>query len=509
MSFEIASVARPGTTRLRSLAMTTNPKRLIAVMVYLFAASPLYAATLHGKALFDGAPAENPKIDMRADPVCDSLHSEAARDERVIINANGTLKNVFVYVKEGLKEQTFQAPESPTVLDQSGCSYKPRIQGLMTNQKLQIVNSDAKLHNIHAFAKKNPEFNLGMPLKGMKLERTFSNPEVMVKIKCDVHPWMTGYLGVVPHPFFYVTNDQGEFTIENLPSGEYTVEAWHETYGMKSAHVTVAEGESSELNFQFSAREITDEATGLKIKAETPKPLTEIAHFDDSKAHWWLPENISTYGKEIDRLFYVILAITTFVFIGVQGTLLFFLFKYRAQKGVRAAYTHGSNRLEVIWTIIPAIILVALTVLSQRVWHEIRKPVPKSAIPIEIDAEQFAWNVRYAGTDGIFGTADDIKTINQLHIPVGKPVRVRLKSIGKDGKHPVIHSFFLPEVRLKQDVVPGLVINVWFEATRTGKYEIACAEFCGLGHYRMRGFFSIHSQEGFDAWLKEQAALLM
>ncbi len=493
-----------------------NLKCLIVVAFYFFASSPLFAATLHGKALFDGAAPENPKIDMHADPVCNLLHPEIARDERVLVNPNGTLQNVFVYVKEGLKGKIFQASQTPVKLDQVGCSYKPRIQGLTTNQKLQIINSDATLHNIHVFAKKNPEFNLGMPLQGMKLERTFSNPEVMVKMKCDVHPWMTGYLGILAHPFFNVTSNQGEFTIENLPPGEYTVEAWHETYGTKSAHVTVAEGESSELNFQFSAREITDEATGLKIKAETPKPLSEIAHFDDSKAldlprektGWWLPENISTYGKDIDRLFYIILWITSIVFVGVQGTLLFFLFKYREQKGVRATYTHGSNLLEVIWTVIPAIIFVVLTVLSQRVWHEIRKPVPESAIPIEIEAEQFAWNVRYAGADGVFGTADDIKTINQLHIPVGKPVRVLLKSIGKDGKHPVIHSFFLPEVRLKQDVVPGMGINVWFEATRTGRYEIACSQFCGLGHYRMRGFFSIHSQQGFDAWLKEQAALV-
>ena len=155
---------------------------------------------------------------------------------------------------------------------------------------------------------------------------------------------------------------------------------------------------------------------------------------------------------------------------------------------------------------IPSIILVFLTLWSQKIWSEVRGGPPQGSIPIEIQAEQFAWNVRYAGADGKFGTSDDIRTINQLHIPIGKPVRVRLASIGKDGKHPVIHSFFLPEFRLKQDVVPGLVIDVWFEATRTGKYEIACAEFCGLGHYRMRGFLSIHSPEGFDAWLKEQVS---
>jgi len=190
-----------------------------------------------------------------------------------------------------------------------------------------------------------------------------------------------------------------------------------------------------------------------------------------------------------------------------ERTLLVFVFRYRAREGVKASYTHGNNRIEVIWTVIPAIILVILTILSQKIWTEVRGEAPEGAIPIEIDAEQFAWNVRYPGTDGKFGTSDDIKTINQLHIPVGKPVRVRLRSVGKDGEHAVLHSFFLPEVRLKQDVLPGMAIDVWFEATRTGKYEIACAEFCGLGHYRMRGFLSIHSPEGFDAWLREQGAV--
>jgi cytochrome c oxidase subunit II len=475
----------------------------------------LFAATLQGKALFDGAPAQNPKIDMRADPVCDSLNPGGAFDQRVIVNSNGTLRNAFVYVKEGLEGQSFDAPQVSILLDQKGCSYHPRIQGLQTNQKLAIVNSDATLHNVHAFAKNNREFNLGMPLKGMKLERTFSNPEVMVKMKCDVHPWMTGYLGVVGHPFHGTTNQQGEFKIENLAPGEYTIEAWHETYGTKTKKIKVQGDGIVDINFDFSSTEIVDEASGLKIKVDTPKPLKEIARFDDSAAldlprpetGWWLPPNISTYGERIDWLFNIILYITTFVFIVVQGTLLFFLFRYRDRKGAKAHYTHGSNRLELIWTAIPAVILIVLAILSQKIWVEVRGPVPEGAIPIEIEAEQFAWNIRYPGADGKFNTGDDIKTINQLHIPVGKPVRVRLKSIGKDGKHPVLHSFFLPEIRLKQDVLPGMSIDVWFEATRTGRYEIACAEFCGLGHYRMKGFFLIHSQKGFDAWLREQTLL--
>ena len=469
------------------------------------------AGTISGKADFDGTAGENPKIDMGADPVCKSLHPNDFFSERIVVNSNGTLKNVFVYVKEGLKDKNFPAPDKLAALDQKGCWYVPHVQGIQTAQKLQILNSDPTLHNVHVFAKKNQEFNLGMPIQGMKLEKTFSSPEVMIKMKCDVHPWMNGYLGVLDHPFFAVTDDQGAFKIENVPSGEYVVEAWHETYGTKTQTVVVSGDLPVETNFQFSSKEIVDEASGLKITTGEAKP---VQHFDDSSAlnkprakqTWWLPENISTYGGKIDRLFYVILWLTGIIFFGVQGALLFFLFRYRSRPDAKAAYIHGNTKLEIIWTTIPAIILIALFILSQKIWVEVKSQVPANAIPIEIQAEQFAWNVIYPGPDGKFGTADDIKTINQLHIPVGKPVRARLTSIGKDGKHPVIHSFFLPELRLKQDVVPGLAIDVWFEATRTGKYEIACSQFCGIGHYRMRGFLSIHSPEGFGAWLKEAAA---
>ena len=269
---------------------------------------------------------------------------------------------------------------------------------------------------------------------------------------------------------------------ENVPAGEYTLEAWHETYGTKTFKVTVPDSGETTADFKFSSKEIVDEASGLKIAATEPKPA--LKRFDDSaalnlprkKTGWWFPEDISTYGLEIDRLFHIILVITGIIFFGVQGTLLYFLIRYRARPGTKATYTHGNNTLEIIWTVIPAVILVFLTIWSQKVWSQIKGGAPPGAIPIEIQAEQFAW-----------------------------PVRVRLTSIGKDGKHPVIHSFFLPEFRLKQDVVPGMAIDVWFEATRTGKYEIACAEFCGLGHYRMRGFLSIHSPEGFEAWLREAA----
>ncbi len=479
------------------------------VLFFIFVSS-IHAATITGKVAMSGSVPENPKINMDADPVCKSLHSGDVRTEKVVVNSNQTLRHVFVYVKEGFSGPA-ETPKAAAVLDQKGCMYEPHVLGMQTGQPLSILNSDATLHNVHALGQKNPEFNLGMPIQGMKLEKTFFNPEVMLKFKCDVHPWMNAYVGVLPHSFFAVTGEEGSFEVSGLPAGEYTLEAWHETYGTKSQKIKVAEGDTKTADFEFSPSQIADEATGVSIKVGEQKPIEQ---FDDSKAlnlprkqtGWWLPDDISTFGGEIDYLFYVILVITGVIFFGVQGALIYFLICYRGREGKKGFYTHGNSTVEIIWTAIPTVILIVLAVMGQKVWAEVKATLPTDpkTVQIRIQAEQFAWNIQYPGADGKFDTADDIRNINQLHIPVGRPVRATLTSIEKEDKPAVIHSFFLPEFRLKQDIVPGMAIDVWFEAKRTGQYEIACAEFCGLGHYRMRGFLSIHSSEGFEAWLKEQ-----
>ncbi len=212
-----------------------------------------------------------------------------------------------------------------------------------------------------------------------------------------------------------------------------------------------------------------------------------------------LPEGVSSYSGRVDAIFRLILWITGIIFVIVEVLLLFFLFRYRHREGRRAHYTHGNNRVEVIWTIVPAVICVVLALLSRRSWAEIKQQMPKDAMQIEILAEQFAWNIRYPGPDGKFETADDVVTLNQLHFPVGRPVVATLRS--KD----VIHSFFLPEFRVKQDAVPGMSTRIWFDAMRVGRWEIACAELCGLGHYRMKGFVTVEAPEEFEKWLKEQA----
>jgi cytochrome c oxidase subunit 2 len=213
-----------------------------------------------------------------------------------------------------------------------------------------------------------------------------------------------------------------------------------------------------------------------------------------------LPEGVSSYAGTIDGIFSLILWITGIIFILVEALLLFFLFRYRHREGRRAHYTHGNNRVEVIWTIIPAFICVVLALLSRRSWADIKQRMPGDAMQVEILAEQFAWNIRYPGPDGKLNTGDDIVTLNQLHFPVGRPVVATLRS--KD----VIHSFFLPEFRVKQDAVPGMSTRIWFDGIRTGHWEIACAELCGLGHYRMKGFVTVETQQEFEKWLAEQAA---
>ena len=214
----------------------------------------------------------------------------------------------------------------------------------------------------------------------------------------------------------------------------------------------------------------------------------------------WLPEAVTTTAPEIDRIFYLVLWITGVVFVLVQATLLAFLVRYRRRPGRAAGYTHGNTAVEIVWTIIPACILVVLSLHSQRVWARVRGTPPPPDLQVEITGEQFAWNVRYAGADGAFGSSDDITTINQLHLPVNRTVLIHIKS--KD----VIHSFFVPQFRMKQDAVPGITTRMWVSATKPGHFEIACAELCGLGHYRMRGFLVLEPEEAFQAWLASTAA---
>jgi cytochrome c oxidase subunit 2 len=211
----------------------------------------------------------------------------------------------------------------------------------------------------------------------------------------------------------------------------------------------------------------------------------------------WLPENVATYGQDIDWLFYLIYYITGVTFILVATAMIVFLVRYRARAGRRATYTHGNATLEIVWTVVPSLILVILTILSVPSWGRIKQQIPQSDLHIRITGKQFNWEVTYPGPDGKFDTEDDKTFDNEVHIPVNKPVVFHLRA------RDVIHSVFIPQARFKQDAVPGREIDQWVQVVRPGKYEIPCAELCGFGHSGMKGFLFVHTPEEYQQWLKE------
>ncbi len=216
----------------------------------------------------------------------------------------------------------------------------------------------------------------------------------------------------------------------------------------------------------------------------------------------WFPENISTFGGDIDRLFALIYHIVGFWFVLVEATLLYFLVRYRRGRGRAAVYSRGDRRTEMAWVLVPAAIVLALDLgIDARggaVWARIKEQRPAGGVEVLVTGKQFNWNFTYPGPDGKFGTADDVTIENELHVPVGQNVQLTLRA------QDVIHSFFIPNVRLKQDVLPGRTIRGWFNATKPGRYEIACAELCGFGHYNMRGFLIVHDADDYQEWVRQQ-----
>ncbi|MSR78140.1 MAG: hypothetical protein EXS63_07975 [Candidatus Omnitrophica bacterium] len=231
--------------------MKNTLKWLACLSLNLMLSLPLFAGTVTGKVNFTGTAPEPEAISMDADPVCAGAHEEPQMTEEVVVNPDNTLKNVFVYVKTGLEGQTFPAPTTPVVMDQKGCHYNPHVFGVQVGQPVQIVNSDSTLHNVHGMPTKSKEFNLGMPIQGMKLNKKFDAPEIGAKFKCDVHPWMNAYAGVTDHPFYSVTGDSGTYEIKDLPPGKYTLEAWQEKYGAKTQEITVTDAAQT-ADFTFA-----------------------------------------------------------------------------------------------------------------------------------------------------------------------------------------------------------------------------------------------------------------
>ncbi|MCE2399282.1 cytochrome c oxidase subunit II [Candidatus Poribacteria bacterium] len=214
----------------------------------------------------------------------------------------------------------------------------------------------------------------------------------------------------------------------------------------------------------------------------------------------WLPENISTFAQGVDTLFALIYWITVVVFVLVIGTLIMFLIKYRHRAGHRAEYIEGSTKLEIIWTAVTTVIVFGLAMLSFPEWNNLKSPAENPDYVVQVRGEQFNWYMIYPGPDNELGTEDDLELENELYVPVNKVVQILLTS--KD----VIHSFFIPNLRQKQDALPNRppIDTLKFQAIKTGRYEIPCAELCGFGHSGMLGYLIVQTQEEYDAWVAEQ-----
>ena len=232
---------------------------LKSVLSILFFAGACFAAdhgSIVGKAVLNGkAPAEI-SINLDAIPECKALHTTPLTTRYYIVDADGGLADVFIYVKDGLGNKKFPAPTTPIVLHQQGCLFAPYVLGVQVGQTLEIKNNDSFMHCVHGGSQDslNKELHTAHPKQGMKSEVKFVEPEVFYRFKCEVYPWMLAYVGVMDHPFFAVTGADGSFKISGLPDGEYTLGAKHPKAGEQTMKVKISGGRESKMDFQFEPK---------------------------------------------------------------------------------------------------------------------------------------------------------------------------------------------------------------------------------------------------------------
>ncbi|MBI4227294.1 MAG: carboxypeptidase regulatory-like domain-containing protein [Candidatus Omnitrophica bacterium] len=231
-----------------SVAMAT------AMMVTLMAPAGARASSggsITGQVLFEGPPPPVKEIQFGAEKQCALGHQAPPTYEDLVVNGNGTLKGVLVYVTESVPGD-FPAPAEPVVVDQRGCVFAPHVAVARVGQPVEFRNSDPVLHNVRGKSAQGQGFNVAQPVQGMKTAKTFKTPELGMLLRCDVHFWMTSYLHVLAQPFYALTQDDGAFTIQGLPAGTYTLEAWHEKLGTQTQTVTVADGQAAPATFTFT-----------------------------------------------------------------------------------------------------------------------------------------------------------------------------------------------------------------------------------------------------------------
>lgn len=213
---------------------------------------PGTAGTIKGRVAFAGTPPANPKLPVGGNPECAVHYSGTAYDPVVLVK-NGRLQNAFVYVKSGLEKVVYDWPKTPVTIGNEKCLYVPRVAGAQVNQTVVFASADPSDHNIHGFSSTG-EFNFTLRGKGTSQERKFRQPEVMLKVKCDLHPWMLGWVGILPHPHFAVTGEDGSFEFKGLPPGEYEIEAWHEKYGTQTRKTKLDAKGNLDVEFSFSEK---------------------------------------------------------------------------------------------------------------------------------------------------------------------------------------------------------------------------------------------------------------
>ncbi|MBI5505117.1 MAG: carboxypeptidase regulatory-like domain-containing protein [Deltaproteobacteria bacterium] len=214
------------------------------------------AGTIVGRATYRGTPPQPRRIHMTADPECDRLNPDGVSGQTVVVAPDGSLAGVVLSIKEGLDaDLKYLVPATAAVLDQHRCMFSPHVLGIRVGQVLEIKNSDATMHSVHAAPASGNAFNVAMPMLDQVIKKKFDSREVAVRVKCDVHPWMSAYVAVVEHPFFAVSGSDGSYAIENVPPGTYTLEAWHEALGVQtSTSVKVGGDQPTELDFSFGGK---------------------------------------------------------------------------------------------------------------------------------------------------------------------------------------------------------------------------------------------------------------